>query len=516
MPVRSLGAPKRPREGQPALAAALTGPTGIDNYCIPSILNYNYHMLKQLRNKKTAKKIWIVLAILILPAFVFWGLGSAVKSRDKNQPSFMGKIFDRPISFSEYKDAYEATRNQAIMQLGENFSQMQQYLNLDNQAWQRLTLLAEAKKRRISASDQEIVELIASYPFFQRQGKFDDRIYEETIKYVFHTQSRIFEEQARQNIILSKLFQQLTGSLAVNPEEVKQEYRKANDQVSINYIAALPSDFENKEAQTSEDALKQYYETNKLEFKQPLTFNLEYIASQSQDKIQSLLPHINKKDYFNKIVKDAGLTLKETGYFSETAPIPGIGWAPQVLELLAKSQSGEFLPIISVDKNFYLLKVKERKEPYIPEFSQIKEKAKEAYIKNQSRKIAKAKIQECLAELKKLSSSKPRPIDFSSQAKASGLKSGSSGLFKYGSYIEGVGSSDIFWQEAQRLKDEELSPVIEQPSGFYIMGVKSRQPFDENKFKAEASDFTQRLLLNKQQHEFELFLEGLLKKTQRF
>ncbi len=473
-------------------------------------------MLKQLRNKKTARWIWIGLAILVLPAFVFWGLGSAVKSRDKNQPSLAGRIFDRPISFPEYKDAYEAVRNQAVMQLGDNFSQMQQYLNLDSQAWERLTLLAEAKKRRISASNQEIIELIAGYPFFQRRGKFNDRLYEETIKYVFHTQSRIFEEQIRQSIIISKLFQQITNSLTISPEEVKQEYRKVNEQVSINYIAALPVDFENKEASVSEEALKQYYEANKLEFKQPLTFNLEYITSESRDKIESLLPHLNKKVYFNKLVKDAGLALKETGYFNETSPIPGIGWAPQVLELLVKSKTGQFLPVISVDKNYYLLKIKERKEPYIPEFGQIKDKVKDVYIKNQARKTAKARIEECLMNLKNIAAKNPRAADLNNQAKISGLKSGATGLFKYGSYIEGIGSSDIFWQEAERLKDDEFSPIIEQPSGYYIIKVKSIQPIDENKFKEEASEFTQRLLLNKKQHEFELFLEGLLKKTQRF
>ena len=44
-----------------------------------------------------------------------------------------------------------------------------------------------------------------------------------------------------------------------------------------------------------------------------LSFNLEYVAVDSEDKIKSLLPHVNKKEYFNKLVKDMGLTLKETG-----------------------------------------------------------------------------------------------------------------------------------------------------------------------------------------------------------
>ena len=53
-------------------------------------------MLKLLRNKKTAKKIWIVLAIIILPAFIFWGFGGAM--RDKNEKGYIGKISGKKIS----------------------------------------------------------------------------------------------------------------------------------------------------------------------------------------------------------------------------------------------------------------------------------------------------------------------------------------------------------------------------------------------------------------------------------
>jgi len=61
-------------------------------------------MLKILRSKKTAKKIWITLAILIIPAFCLWGFGSALRSREETP--FLGKVFGKSISIQEYVNNY--------------------------------------------------------------------------------------------------------------------------------------------------------------------------------------------------------------------------------------------------------------------------------------------------------------------------------------------------------------------------------------------------------------------------
>ena len=105
-------------------------------------------------------------------------------------------------------------------------------------------------------------------------------------------------------------------------------------------------------------------------------------------------------------------------------------------ELISKAKIGQYLPPIQMDKTYYLFRVKERKEPYIPDFDKIKDKVKEKFINNRAKEIAKTKIEECLEKL---------PADFDNIAKLFGLKSSSTGLFKYGSYIEGIGASDSFW-----------------------------------------------------------------------
>jgi peptidyl-prolyl cis-trans isomerase D len=471
-------------------------------------------VLKKLRHKKTAKKIWIVLAILILPAFVLWGSGSVMRGRQESS-MYAGIISGRRIPISDYQDALSAVTNQAIIRFGDNLAEIQKYVNLPQQAWIRLILLAEAKKRGITASDKEVVETIQSYPFFQRQGRFDQRLYSEMLQYVFHVQPRVFEEQTRQNIIISKLYDRITSDIKVTDAQIREEYRKANEELSIYYIASLPADFI-KGLNPAEQEIKDYFAKNKLNFKQPLSYNVEYVSLDSQDKINKISSRLSKREKFSDAAQEFGIQVKESGLFSENDPIPGIGWLPQITGLLSKAKTGDYLPVIRIDKSFYILRIKEIKTPYIPDFESIKEKVKDAFIKEKAYKTAKAKIENCLEELEAISKTNPKSADFERVAKKEGLKSGETGMFKYGSYIEGIGGSDIFWLKAQELKEDRFSRLINTPTGFYIIKLKSRAGLDENKFNREKNDFAKNLILQKKAEYFAEFTEALRKKSQAF
>ena len=476
-------------------------------------------MLKKLRNKKTAKKIWIGLCILILPAFIFWGSGSLMRNRQEAE--FAGRIFGRKIPTLEYQDALAAARTQAIIQYGDKFNEMQPNLNLESQAWERLILLEEAKKRKIKVSDREVMALLEKYDFFQRRGKFDNAIYSEMVRYIFRTQPRIFEEQMRQNIMLTKLYERVAGSLTLTDEEIKEEYRKANEEISIYYIASLYSDF-TKDVSASVEDSKDYFLANPLEFKQPLSFNIEYMVltlddqdtKEIKDKIKDLLLRLTNKEDFKKVAQDFKLSVKETGLFKQTDSIPGIGWSPEIINLISKARVDEILPPIHLDKNYYIIKLKERKEPYIPDFEQVKDQVKEAVTKDKSQKIAKEKIDNCLAKLKEAYQSNSKVVNFDKIANECGLKSDTTGLFKYGSYIEGIGASDNFWLESQKLKDEEFSEIIEVPSGFYIIKPKSKIPVDEKQFQKDKKEFTESLLTQKRSEYFAQFERDLIHKSQ--
>lgn len=474
-------------------------------------------MLKKLRGKKTAKRILIFLAIIIVPAFVLWGSGSV--TRNRNDPAFVGSISGRKVSLLDYREALDAVRVQAFIRFGDNLPEAEKYLNLESQAWDRLLLLAEAKKRRLSASDREVVDLIASYPFFKNKGRFDNKIYSSMLQYEFRVQPRAFEEQARQNLVISKLFRSLTDNIRVSEEDIKEGYRRLNEQISLDYIASLPSQFA-KDISFSDEEVRNYFLKENLQFKQPLSFNIEYVMiplgeeKATKEKIKNAFLRLRKKEELNKIAKDLDIEAKETGMFAQAESIPGIGWSPQIMGFISKLKTGECLAPVRMDRYYYLLRLKTRKEPHIPEFETIKTKVREALIKYSAQKIARERIEMCLKKLKTMPGGEVRPASFARAAKECGLKTDSTALFKYDSYLEGIGVADIFWTTAQSLKASGFSDIIQMPSGFYIIQLKTKVPFDEKKFSQEKEEFAQRLLLQKKEESFVKFIEDLKRKAQ--
>jgi len=373
-------------------------------------------MLRLLRNKKTAKKIWIGLAIIIIPAFTLWGFIGT--KGDQQGTSVAGKIFGKNVSNLEFRTSLTAVRTKAIMQFGDKLPEIEKYLNFESQAWGRLIILAETKMRRINVKDKEVVQEIQNAPYFHDKNGFSNKIYQEILRYALRLQPRIFEEQTRQNLILAKLYKQITQNVKLNDDLIRQEYLKTNTELNIHYIASLFSDFAAKIKPTDKE-LADYFEKNKAMFKEPP----------------------------------------------------------------AKDQPAR-----------------------IPELAEIKNKVQDAWVKEESKKIAENKIKECAEKLKN--------NEFEQAAKDSGLKTGQTIFFKSSDQIENLGPAEIFWNTANKLKDKEPSSVLANAQGYYLIKLGAIKPIDETKFAKEKQEFSQKLLSDKQNEVFNNFAEGLIKKAQ--
>ncbi|MBU0504156.1 MAG: peptidylprolyl isomerase [Candidatus Omnitrophota bacterium] len=465
-------------------------------------------MVKALHNKRTQKMVWIVLAILILPAFVFWGINSTI--REQKTPDFMGRISGQKVSFLEFREAIEATRNALTMQFGENIQGLEKILDLETRAWERLVLLHEANKRKIKVSDREIVAAIQKNPIFQKKGIFDKFTYDQTLKYVFRSQPRSFEEQTRQNLKIYKLFNLVTKDVGLQDEEIKEAYRKENEKISLEYIAGVPKELE-KEATASDQELTDYYNKNTLDFKLPLSFNLEYLKFDSQDKVNNVFSRLEKGDGLPKIAKDLGLQITETGTFNQTDPIPGIGQSEQLTEMFSKVKQGQVMPPLIINEQHYIMLMKERQDAFIPDFETAKDRVKEVVLRNKAKDLAKERTEKALNKLKEVYIANPKALNFDNIASEFGLKSSSTELFKAEDYIKEIGKTDELFKQARQLKENEFSSLIDLPSGYYIIKVKSFILVDEKKFEEEKEVFTKSLLAQKKEDYFLGFLQDLKK-----
>ena len=130
-------------------------------------------MLKTMRKK--AKLILWILAIVIIPIFIWWGGGPA--SREGRSQQYAGKIFGKKVSWEEFSRNMRSVENRLRLMYGNNYKQAMDRSIMEDQAWQRLMLIKAAKQEGIKVENEEIIKGIKETPYFQKEGKFDQQTY---------------------------------------------------------------------------------------------------------------------------------------------------------------------------------------------------------------------------------------------------------------------------------------------------------------------------------------------------
>jgi len=188
-------------------------------------------MLKLMRNKNVTKIILWGTLILILPAFVIWGTGSLGGSKSKG-PTYAGVIDNKKISFDNFADSITAARCQIFMNFFNQPPALEALLKnnefLGQLGWDMLVMSREVQKRKIKASDKEVIDFIRNHPIFNRNGKFDDRIYQYVLKNNFGVYPRNFEEIIRNSLAIHKLSAIITKDVTISDEEVLSQYKSDN------------------------------------------------------------------------------------------------------------------------------------------------------------------------------------------------------------------------------------------------------------------------------------------------
>ncbi len=534
-------------------------------------------MLKFLRKRRNLKIVLWILVVVVIVTFVFtFGPASLIRQGKGNQPKYAGIIFGKKISIENFLKSRRQCYHQALMIYGKNLSKIIDYINLDGQAWDRLILLEEAKRRRITVSNEEVVEKIKQIPLFKEGDKFDPKRYKLIITRYFKTEPRSFEEEMRKNMQISKLYEEIVKDVFISDEELERLYKEENEQIKVSYTLIASQDFKD-EVKVDESKLRKFYENNKTLFKVPLQVNVEYLPitveltkdevevtdeelkafyednkehfkienqninnketenakseykdfAEVKDNIKRILINekskdkaldiaveikqmIDKGDDFNKIAKKYSISVKESGFFSKTQSIPDIGWSYEFVNTAFNLKINEISDIIELPNGYYILKLKDKKEPHIPEYNQVKQKVKEAYINKQSQILAKEKAQEYLRQLQdKINSG----LDFKQALESLSLKIETTDFFRRNDYVKGIGKSKEFNQAAFNNKDGSLSNVIKVARGYAILKVEEFKPIDNKKFQEEKEDFRKKILEEKKAEIFDTWFNNLKKEA---
>ncbi len=479
-------------------------------------------MLKLLRKKEVYKKILFVLAGVIICAFVLWGTPQFNKD---DGPSFAGQLFGQRISLKEYSLAYQAVFHDAMMRY-ENLQDIIKQLRLEEQAWDRVMLLHEARRQRIKVADSEIVEQIQSYPFWQRGGAFDPMLYEQIITNHFRTTPREFEEEARGSILIRKLIAGIGRDMPITDQEALDSYKRENEKIKISYIFKPVGDYtesvsvgddemkayydrsgdtfrqgrqvkieylefseKNYEAGVviDEEDVAYYYDSNLSEFAKPESIHARHILLEEEDQAANVLEKAKKNpSNFAKLAEEFSTGPTKTsggdlGFFERGKMVPEFEEAAFALE------PGEISDVVKTQFGYHIIKLEEKKEGSTETIDEAREKIRAALLKESARSKAYDEALRIAAAIKTSS-------NIEAVAAEEGLVIKETEFFGEQGIVPGIGWSPDFQKTAFRLKRGEISGLVSpedysSPSN-YILRLKDERPagikpFEEVKLRVE-------------------------------
>lgn len=228
-------------------------------------------MLEIFRSKRNSLFVVIIFAVIIL-VFVFWGVGPTGKQGGDEASQVVAKVNGMEITSGEYTDLYRKQLDYYKNIFKEGFTDdMLERLNLRGKTLEALVerrlVLQEAKRRKLTASKQEVQARIMQYPVFQKDGVFDKETY-----FVVLQQNRIkpmdFEDSISSEVLMGKMQQGVVSKVAVSDEEARAAFDNENKQIKFEYAKVTPKSFEAK-VKVSEDKAKAFLKDNGALFMAP-------------------------------------------------------------------------------------------------------------------------------------------------------------------------------------------------------------------------------------------------------
>ena len=472
-------------------------------------------MLSLLRKKNVMKKILWALVLLIVPAFVLWGAGSAMRSREEG-PKYVGLIFGKKVSFAEFAKSANASRNEVLLSFygqPEALREIAEKINLNMMGWQRLIMLKEADKRHITVSNQELTRYIKSIPLFSREGRFDPRAYEYIIKYSIGATTRDFEEQTRDGLKLEKLKHMVTKNISVSDEEIEREYKKQNESVKLNYILIKPEEFKDKIDYTEEE-LKDYYSKNVESFKRPPQLNAEYIKIEPADEpnVNKIQADLAQNKSLDDIAKENNLVLNETGLFYVDKEIPGIGLSYEAIKAIADLNKGQTSSVVKTQRGeYYIFRLKDDLPFYTPTFDEAREAVTDAVKMQKSSGLAKIEAENIRDQIEKGMASGSAFQDICAALGRTPITTQEP--LKRTDYIPEIGPSAEFTDEAFKLEPNNISGIIETVKGLAIVQLSERIAINPESFDKDKEEFRKKVLDSKRSEALDKWFSELASDT---
>lgn len=224
-----------------------------------------------------------LLLLFIFPSFAFFGLEGYTSFREGNNA--IAKVAGNPITQQEF-DAAQREQMERIRQM---FSGQFDPAMLDTPEARQSVLdgliaqrviAAEASSNRLSVSDQALQQTILGIPgMIGPDGKFDSERYKSLLAAQGMTPA-MYEARLRQELIAQQVSSSVQNT-AFAPKAVANRLSDLNDQERTVQEAVFKTGDYASQVKVTDEMLKAYYEKNAKQFEIPEQVKAEYVVLNS-------------------------------------------------------------------------------------------------------------------------------------------------------------------------------------------------------------------------------------------
>lgn len=481
-------------------------------------------MLKVFREnlKYLSWVLWLVILVFILfMAVEYRGVGASGAPTES-----AARVGDDAISYGELQRAYRQAEEAYRDAYGSQFTpelarQLQLPLQVLEQLVRQRILLAEAERMGLLVSDTELQRELLQLPVFQdERGRFvgADR-YRRLVRNLGYSTPEAFENEFREQLLLSKLNRILADNVVVTDREIEQAYRAEAERAKIRYIRLPASRFLDQVEITPEEVAA-HFEADREAFRLPERRAVDYLLVDADAIRQGLeisdeeleaYYRANTDDYTTEEQVRARQILIQTGEkrsgeeareqieairerlesgasFAELArelsedPVSAsqggdLGFfgreqiLPEVEEAAFAAEPGEIVGPVESAFGYHLIEVLEHTSGGLPPFAEMRDAVRRRVLAERARETAEARAAELADRVQRSGARATEELE-ALAAEQSTVSFGSTEPFGRSDNVPGIGRSTPFSAAAFSLEEGAVSEPVRVGSGWAILALR--------------------------------------------
>ncbi|MBA4396187.1 MAG: hypothetical protein C0394_02175 [Syntrophus sp. (in: bacteria)] len=502
---------------------------------------------------------WIMKVLLgiIIVVFVFY-FGT---TGGKQQAETLAVVNGKTIAYVDFAREHQNLIQFYRQRLGpalndEVLNQLNlKQLALDNLIQQAI-VLQKAREMQLTVSDEEVRASILAMPAFQRGGSFDEKIYQQALRFN-KTTPEDFERQQKNMLTMSLFLGLIQEGVRVSDQDVYDIYRFQNEKVNLQFVQISPGAFREKINPTEQD-MEAYLQAHEQAFRVPDRIQVMYISFRGEDFAPGVtVTDAEITDYYDRHAdqfKTAGgnrqaltevkmkiaanirqsggmqaaaaaakkahdtiyqeenfegyaaknrLTMHTTGLFSSGAPPPELSKMGDAVQSLFSLNKNDISKLLSDQKGYYLFKVTAKQPAYTPPLKDIRTQVEKKVIDREADRLAKQEAEALLANLKQGNS-------LTAVASEKKLAIAETGFFRTGEGTPKIGSHRELITAIFPLTDQKPTPdrVFSVNGSYVVLQLKERADPDGSDFAANRENLRNSLLQARKSTATQSWIEG--------